>query len=407
MTDLSRRKFLINSTVLGCSAAASPLLAPVTLAQAPWENRLIVIILRGGMDGLDVVQPYGDPALGTLRKSLVFGEDGDASDLDGYFSMHPALAPLKPLWDDEDLAFTHAVSTPYRDKRSHFDGQDILEAGSGEVFGGGVRGGWLNRMLQEVPDITAQTTYAVGREQMLLTSGAAPVSRWSPEAELNLSPQAKRLLELIHHSDPLFQEAATDAIAIAEEIEMTAELAEEGEMMMAETPMMNAVKGGDHVEIAEFVADRLRGDARIAAFSLNGWDTHSNQRSGLRRSLKRLSDTILTLRARLGPAWQSTAIVAMTEFGRTARENGTKGTDHGTGGAMLMAGGAVRGKRVITDWPGLGDGDLYDGRDLLPTRDVRAHAAWAMRGLFGLETQTLEQVVFPGLDLGSDPGILL
>ena len=175
--------------------------------------------------------------------------------------------------------------------------------------------------------------------------------------------------------------------------------------MMSEmqSDMQAARRGNGNVRMAEFAAERLRGDSRIAAFSVNGWDTHNNQQTALPNSLRSLSQTILALRENLGPVWGKTTVMAMTEFGRTARLNGTRGTDHGTGGAMLLAGGALGGSRVIADWPGLSEADLYDRRDLMPTRDVRAHAAWVMRHMFGLDKRVLEQVVFPGVDLGSDP----
>ena len=133
----------------------------------------------------------------------------------------------------------------------------------------------------------------------------------------------------------------------------------------------------------------------------------SRRKRGRRGVTARLSDTLLTLQTELGSVWGQTAVICITEFGRTARENGTAGTDHGTGGAMILAGGAVRGGRVVADWPGLADADLYAGRDLMPTRDVRAHAGWVMRGLFGLDAGLIEQAVFPGLELGPDPGLLL
>ena len=162
----------------------------------------------------------------------------------------------------------------------------------------------------------------------------------------------------------------------------------EGDNMMAmmQADSQAARRGQGHLRIAEFAAERLRGDSRIASFSLNGWDTHDNQQTSLARALGTLAETILALQTGLGPLWDRTTVVTMTEFGRTARVNGTNGTDHGTGGAMILAGGAVRGGRVIADWPGLDEAALYDRRDLMPTRDVRAHAAWVMRGLFGLPT---------------------
>ncbi|MEJ6478597.1 MAG: DUF1501 domain-containing protein, partial [Octadecabacter sp.] len=279
-----------------------------------------------------------------------------------------------------------------------------------DLNGGGLRDGWLNRLLQQSPGLEADVAYAIGRDQMLVLSGDAPAARWSPDARLNLSPHVRRLLEVVYHGDPLFQRASSDAIAIAEALASDAgiQAAAETEGMMDASPMMEGIGlSGDHVKLAEFAAGRLRGDTRIASFSISGWDTHDNQSSNIARALSRLSDTILTLRTGLGAAWGQTAVLCMTEFGRSARENGSRGTDHGTGGAMLFAGGAMRGGRVISDWPGLGEGDLYAGRDLLPTRDIRAYAAWVMRAATGVSVSALEGAIFPDLEMGADPRLLL
>ncbi len=389
VSSVSRRDFLARAGVIGCSLAASPLFTPVSFAQTPWDTRLVVIILRGGMDGLDVVQPYGDPGFAALRGSLSGGPQAGALDLDGYFALHPALASLMPLWQAGQLSFVHAVSTPYRDKRSHFDGQDLLEAGTESLAG--VRDGWLNRMLQVIPGVTAQTAYSVGRNDMRLMRGDAEVANWAPDADLGLSPQAVRLMDLVTESDPAIHAALAEA-----------------QLLSDAAGDMGGPRGGNHIEIARFAADRLSQDARIAAFSLNGWDTHFHQERAILPGLKRLAETLTTLRGKMrGDTWRKTAVIAMTEFGRTARQNGTGGTDHGTGGLMVLAGGAIRGGRVFGQWPGLGDGDLYQGRDLMPTADVRAQAAWIMRGLTGIDTTTFEQSIFPGLDMGSDPGLLL
>lgn len=383
---LSRRQLLTRASVVGCSLAASPLLTPVTFASAPWDTRLVVIILRGGMDGLDVVRPVGDPAFAALRPGL--NASGRGLDLDGFFALHPALAPLMPLWRAQELGFFHAVSTPYRDRRSHFDGQDMLEAGTDRVQGG-VRDGWLNRMLQQVPGLQADTAYAIGNNDVRVLDGSAPVANWAPDAHLGLSPQAMRLAELVMADDPALHAALAEA------------------QMLSTGTNPVASKGRPHAKIAAFAASRLQHDARVAAFSLGGWDTHRRQDRNMARSLRQLSETLLTLRSGLGAdVWGKTAIVAMTEFGRTARENGSGGTDHGTAGAMILAGGAVRGGQVYREWPGLDTAALYQERDLMPTADVRAPVAWIMRGLLGLDRAVLEGAVFPGLDLGIDPKVL-
>ena len=392
MLRLDRRLFLKSAALLGCSAAAHPLMSSVTFAALPGENRLVVIILRGAMDGLDAIQPYGDPMLRRLRRDLSAGPENGALDLDGFYALHPRLSPLLPLWQRGELAFAHAVSTPYRDKRSHFDGQDVLEAGTGNDLPVDRRvGGWLNRLLQAMPGATAETAYSVGIEQMRILAGEAAHLSWAPRASLSLSPQAEMLLEHVYHDDPLFRDAARDAVQIG-----------------AATPQAGKLQGptADAEALGAFAASRLNAASRIAAFSIAGWDSHANQAGVLGRALDRLAAAILALRDGLGPNWGRTTVLAMTEFGRTVRENGTAGTDHGTGGALLMAGGAIRGGRAFGDWPGLGEGQLYADRDLLPTRDIRAYAGWAMHGLFGLERGLLERTVFPGLDLGGDPGIL-
>ncbi len=396
LDDLSRRRFLSRAGLLGCSVAASPLLTPISFAAAPWDTRLVVIILRGGMDGLDVVQPYGDPNWAGLRSKLAGGPESGSLDLDGFFALHPSLAPLMPMWRAGELGFSHAVSTPYRDKRSHFDGQDVLEAGT-TTIGTGARDGWLNRLLQHMPVVTGETAYAIGRGEMYLMKGAAPVAEWTPGSDLRMSPQAQKLMSLVMEEDPALHAAFAEAEA----------LSEEPTMMMADgdPPRRKGAKG--HVRMAEFAAKKLRKEARVAAFSLNGWDTHQHQLRALAPALERLSDVLLTLKQDLtGPIWSKTAVIAMTEFGRTARENGTAGTDHGTGGLMIMAGGAVRGGQLHGRWPGLAPSDLYEERDLMPTQDVRAHAAWIMRGLTGLNQSVLEQTIFPGLDMSEELRLL-
>ncbi len=387
--DPIRRGVLKGLGSLGCSAAAFPMLTEVAFARAPWEGRLVVIVLRGAMDGLDVVRPVGDPDFAALRPG--FGTD--ALPLDGFFGLHPALSGLMPLWQAGELGFAHAVSTPYRDERSHFDGQDVLEAGSPDAGGPGpVRDGWLNRLLQVTPGVEAETGFAIGRENMRILAGQAPVANWAPNTRLNLGAAAEGLLARIYQSDPLFRDAASEALMLARSVDTSDDAPRPGRPEQA---------------IAQFAADRLLGDTRIASFSLSGWDTHRGQAGAMPGLLDRLADTILTLKAGLGPVWGQTAVLAMTEFGRTARENGSGGTDHGTGGAMLMAGGAVRGGRVYGVWPGLSEVDLYDRRDLMPTGDVRAYAGAAMQGLFGLDSARIERAVFPGLEMGDVAPIIL
>lgn len=198
VSSQTRRKFLSNAFVTGCSLAASPLLTPVTWASTSGEGRLVVIILRGGMDGLGAIAPYGDPVFSDLRPQTSV-ENGYV-DLDGYFAMNGALSRLHGLWRTGELSFAHAVSTPYRNKRSHFDGQDLLEAGIASLDGG-TRDGWLNRLLTHLPNASAESAYSIGRDRQLILSGDAKASLWSPEVDLTLSPQALKLAKMLMAED--------------------------------------------------------------------------------------------------------------------------------------------------------------------------------------------------------------
>lgn len=383
---MDRRSILRGIGTLGCSAAAFPLMTNVTFASAPWEGRLVVVILRGAMDGLDVLRPVGDPDFAGLRSS--FGQQ--SIELDGFFSLHSGLADLIPMWQRGELAFAHAVSTPYRDGRSHFDGQDLLEAGvSMESSVAQTREGWLNRLLQMTPGIEAETGFAIGRENLRILMGSAHVANWSPETRLNLGPTAESLLVRAYQNDPLFRDAAAEAIALSRSVEPV------------------PAQGRPEVSIAKFAAERMRGDTRIVSFSLNGWDTHRGQDNAMPNLLGRLSDTILTLEQGLGDVWSKTAVLAVTEFGRTVRENGSRGTDHGTAGAMLMAGGAIRGGKVYGRWPGLSEVDLYERRDLMPTADVRSYMGAVMRSLLGQSAANIEGKILPGVELADVPDVTL
>jgi len=401
----TRRRLLRQMGLIGCSLAAQPLVTTMTFAQAPWENRLAVIILRGGMDGLGALPPIEDPGYAALRPTLSINP---GAPLDFGFALHPSLEPLRPLWASGDLAFLPAVSTPYRDRRSHFDGQDILEAGtSGDVGPSARRAGWLSRLLAEVPGLSADTAFAVGRDKPLILTGPFAGRSWSPATRLDLSPQSRLLLELVYADDPAFHAASGAALELAQALGVSEDIGSFAEMSQMQMENRAAQRRADGAkEIARFAAARLREDTRIAAFSLDGWDTHRGQGSNLSQALKRLSDAILTLRDDLGPIWDKTAVLAMTEFGRTAAENGTGGTDHGTGGLMIAAGGAVRGGKLYGRWPGLDESDLYQRRDLAPTGDVRRYSAWAMADLFGFDRALLEGVAFPGLEMGTNPRLM-
>lgn len=405
--DHSRRKFLAQSFALGCSAAASPFITPVTFASIPSDNRLVVIVLRGAMDGLDICAPLAEPMFRQYRPSLT---TRNFADLDGFFALNENLGELMPLWKAGQLGFVHAVSTPYRDKRSHFDGQDLLEAGLMNVNGNLRDAGWMNRMLSLIPGAEQDSAFSVGRENMLILRGDFPVTSWAPESRVDMSPQGRLLLDAIYAKDPLFSQAGQTALTLAAQLtmqKMNSDDAEDTEMM---AEMLNSMKEAQAAQnasgLAAFSAARLKEDTRFATFSIGGWDTHQRQERSIRNASQELQSALLTLHRDLGPVWDKTCVLCVTEFGRTVQENGSGGTDHGTGGAMIMAGGAIKGRKVYGDWPGLNEAQLYERRDLMPTADLRRYAGWAAHDLFGLSVAQIESSVFPGVDMLDNPSFI-
>lgn len=387
MTKISRRNFVLGTA---CSVAAHPIMSQASFASVPSDNRLVIIILRGAMDGLDVVRPVGAPEFASYRKGLTEG----TIQTGGFYGFHPKLAPLMPLWSAGQLAFIHATSTPYRDVRSHFDGQDLLETGAG--VGEEETDGWLNRALAEIPGAARSSAISVGRDPSLILTGSAPTLSWAPDSDLTVSGQAQQLLEAVYHDDPLFRSGLEQAEILSRDVS-------------GYKTQRDGLKNYLRLTraLAQYTAERLLDDTRIASFSISGWDTHRSQRGAIARPLDQLADVLVTLKAELGAVWNTTTVLAMTEFGRTVQVNGGGGTDHGTGGVAVLAGGNVDGGRVFGTWPGLAEADLYRKRDLMPTSDVRGHAAWLLHGLFGLDKSVIETSVFPKLDMGQAPSLLL
>lgn len=372
---LSRRGFLAGA----CCAAAVPVLTPVTFAAMPGENRFVTIILRGAMDGLDLVQPYGDPAFAALRPKLGMMPDTGLIDLNGFFGLNPAASALAPLWKAGELSFVHAVSTPYRNQRSHFDGQDMLENGGNDTS---QHTGWLNRALATIPRSESRKAIDISSSMELILTGPNAADSWSSQSNFALADDEIAFLERLYAHDPAFARA----MAEAKETDMS-----------ADSLYGDVKRGAGIVDMAQLAGGMLRENYRIASFSINGWDTHVGQQAQFKKAAGDLAKAIVTLKESIGDAWKTTVVLAMTEFGRTARENGTNGTDHGTGGLAILAGGAIPGGKVLGQWPGLADDKLLDGRDLTPTGDVREIAAAMLYKQFGIKPDSLTAKVFPGL----------
>ena len=374
----TRRAFLATA----CCAAAVPLVTPVSFAAMPGENRLVTIVLRGAMDGLGMVQPYGDTGFAAYRPTIALTPETGLIDLDGHFGLHPDAKALLPLWQAGELSFVHAVSTPYRNSRSHFDGQDVLETGENGV--GALKDGWLNRVLSVLPRSAAIRAIDVNTTSDLILSGAQPVDVWAPKTDLAVGADELAFFTALYAGDSLFAAALKEA-------ETTDSSADE---IRGQGPGERSV-----VETARLAGGLLARDYRIASFSIVGWDTHLRQTTAFAKPARDLAEALVMLKQTMGPAaWSKTVVVAMTEFGRTVRENGSGGTDHGTGGLALLAGGALRGGRILGRWPGLSEDALLDGRDLMPTGDVRALAAAMLHRQFDVAPSTLTNAIFPGLD---------
>jgi uncharacterized protein (DUF1501 family) len=387
----SRRLFLSTSGVL-FAWAFLPKFARAANPQR--DPRLITIILRGALDGLSAVAPVGDPDYVPLRDEIALRKDDatPALALDSFFALHPALPNLKRLYDAKQATIVHAVATGYRE-RSHFDGQDVLESGLDGP--GNTDSGWLNRLIGVLPPgerVKPAKALGIGSVTPVIVRGPAPVLGWAPDpyrgADADL---ARRVLALYGERDPVLLAALQAGL--------------DTEAMAQAGGVAKGKPGGSQIEAmltaTDGAARLMRADdgPRVAALGFDGWDTHANQGgatgrlatllSGLDQSLARFETT-------LGPVWQDTVIAVVTEFGRTARPNGTDGSDHGTATVAFLVGGAVNGGRVIADWPGLRSADLYENRDLKPTTDLRAVFKGLARDHLGVPERLLSEQVFPG-----------
>ena len=391
------------SLLLGPAAAFAWTCAPRIACAAGRDPRFLVIVLRGAVDGLAVVPPVGDPDWRKLRGDKALTVEGPipALPLDDFFALNPAMPNLHRLYKASQALFVHAVATPYRE-RSHFDGQDVLETGFAAP--GAADSGWLNRAIAAPAasaGARASQAFAVGPITPLVMRGPTPVLSWMPP---RLPPASNetltRLLNLYRHTDPAF------AATLEERIDATAIASADG---MDATPAEGnpAVQTGGIAQVRAYFAEAAGTAAkflaqpdgpRVGALAFDGWDTHINEgaaKGRLADLLGALDGAIAGIEANMGAAWRETVVALVTEFGRTAQVNGNDGTDHGTATVALLAGGALKGGRVLTDWPGLKQTDLLDKRDLKPTTDLRSIVKGLMRDHLRVEERHLDAAVFP------------
>ncbi len=392
----TRRELLLASGVLFAWAYL-----PKTARAEGRDPRLLVIVLRGALDGLAAVAPVGDRHWEALRGDKILHRDGPTPGLplDDFFVLNPAMPNLHRLYGAGEAAIVHAVASPYRE-RSHFDGQDVLE--SGLVAPGTSDSGWLNRALGtlapgERVEPGNRKAFAIGPVTPLVARGPAPVLSWTPP---RLEPAADdtvmRLLDLYRHSDAALARALEERIGLAAIARAGGMETGPGKTPAAGAAQVRAYFAESAGSAAKFMA---RPDGpRVGALAFDGWDTHANEgavNGRLAALLGALDGAFAAVETGMGPAWRDTVVAVVTEFGRTARINGTDGTDHGTATVAFLAGGAVKGGRVIADWPGLRDTDLYQNRDLKPTTDLRAVLKGVLRDHLRVPDTALAATVFP------------
>jgi uncharacterized protein (DUF1501 family) len=368
------------------------------------DPRLLVIVLRGGLDGLGAVAPVGDPDWIGLRgdRALVLDGKTPALPLDAFFALNPAMPNLHRLYKAQQASIIHAAATPYRE-RSHFDGQDVLE--SGVARPGAVDTGWLNRALVALAsdgqvDLRGTRALGVGAVTPLVVRGQAPVMSWIPQKLLPASDDTRaRLLDLYQHTDPKL------AVALQARIRLAALGPTTGpdDPMSADPALPPPGIARIRAYVAEVAGTTARFLAkadgpRVGAAGFVGWDTHVNEGAAsgqLANLLGALDGALAAIETNMGEAWHETVVAVVTEFGRTARINGTDGTDHGQGTVAFLAGGALKGGRMIADWPGLKPAQLYEGRDLKPTTDLRAVLKGLLRDHLRVDERVLASTVFP------------
>ena len=390
----TRRELLLASGTLFAWAYAP------RLARAEGRDpRFLVVVLRGALDGLAAVAPVGDPEWQQLRgdKALMPSGASAALPLDSFFALNPAMPNLHRLYKSGAATIVHATATPYRE-RSHFDGQDVLESGLGSP--GAADSGWLNRALASLQPAGRVTgggkdAFAIGPIAPLVVRGPAPVLSWTPR---RLPPASDdtltRVLDLYRHTDPMLARALEERLGLAT-------IARAGGMdgqqpRAAGAGQVRAYFAESAGMAAKFLA---RPDGpRIGALAFDGWDTHADEgvMSGrLANLLAALDGAIAAIESEMKETWRDTVVAVITEFGRTAHINGTDGTDHGTATVALLAGGALKGGRVVADWPGLKPANLHEGRDLKPTTDLRGVLKGVLKDHLRLDEAVLASKVFP------------
>jgi uncharacterized protein (DUF1501 family) len=381
--SLDRRAFLAGATALLAAPRISFASDPIAT-----ERRFIFIIQRGAADGLHTVIPTADPGYARLRGALAIAPES-ALKLDGSFALHPSLATLHGLYGAGQASFFHAVASPYRE-RSHFDGQNILETGGRAPYA--LKDGWMNRLVGMLSQ-RGKDAIAFAPTVPMALRGALPVTSYAPSSLPDANEDLMLRVQQLYAGDAQLHalwSAAMDARGMAGAMDGKAGRQQPGELGRMAAAFLGRADG-----------------PRIAMIETGGWDTHSGQAGRLATQLRNLDTLVAGLRQGLGPAWDHTVVLVATEFGRAAAANGTGGTDHGTGAAAMLFGGAVQGGRVVADWPGLAPADLFEERDLRPTLALDTLISQVCAEAFRIDPGRMARSLFPDAPAGKALGRLL
>ena len=398
---LTRRQFLANTAI---GAATLMIWPKLTFAATGSDTRFLFVLLRGGLDGLESVPPYGDPGYQAIRGALALSPSAarPAHKLDNVFALHPSFEYAAQLYAQGQFMPVVAAAPPYWG-RSHFQAQNCVENGTAKPDG--AQTGWLNRCIACMPGVDGLACAAV---MPLTMRGSAKVETWSPPLPTEVNPILLQRLQPLYAADT--QLAAPFARAVAQQTDspVPENPLEPGAAMMANGKSGKKQAGGLPVMMGAAGGFMGKSDGpRVAFVEDDGWDTHANEAAIVTRKIGELDAGLNAFRQSVGAMWDRTIVVVATEFGRTAHINGTGGTDHGTGGSMFLAGGALRGGRVAGNWPGIGSGELYQSRDVHATTDFRSVFKGVLAAHLGVPESLLESRVFPGSQAAEPLGNLV
>lgn len=410
-SSLGRRSFLGLAAGLGISVNFLGAQAFAASEGDLAKKKLVVVICRGGMDGLSVSPPVGDSDYAGLRGSIAMKPE-ETLKLDNTFSLHPQLDTVHRLALKGEARIAPAIASPDR-ARSHFEAQDVLETGAAQVYGTDT--GWLNRTLEALAPVREVEGLSVGATAPLILRGKVQAASWSPGKGVDETARLPTLLQDLYRNDPMLGPAFARGLE-------TETMAQQAMTAMAPSPAMNlaaaatpamAAPASMSPAMANDRQNRAGGEAarklgatlggfmiqaggpQIAAISLDGFDTHAGQTGQIATRLSYLDAVLDGLHTGLGAEWKNTVVVAVTEFGRTARVNGTGGTDHGTASTGLILGGALKRGGIVGDWPGLAQNALFENRDTAPTLDMRGLFKGVLAEHLGVDRAMLESKVFP------------